>query len=264
MNARGLMLTLLFLGLSGFAKSQGAGANPSAAPPPADLAKYVQHLMEMQVAFMNPPPPGISIMAKEIARQGTSGQGLVVKYHVFIKGLPPDVILTESSVAVEAQQMTPVMQGISVGKDGILMCAGKTPTQCGNAAKPDDPIEIAMQPAKGEPYRLIFFAGETRVGLMIVPDPVEARSNECALNAVRLSRNFQLAFISGEGFPPNTDIHYRFVSQSAREALAHTDAKGMIHTAMLAAGNGKQSGQASFEVLEKNCSPKVSYEWGNP
>jgi hypothetical protein len=45
----------------------------------ADLSKYVQHLMDLQVAFMAFPPPGISVETKEVARQGTSGNGLVVQ-----------------------------------------------------------------------------------------------------------------------------------------------------------------------------------------
>ena len=272
MNSCGLVWTVLLLALSPFARAQGAGANqgaapsqaPVQAPSQADVAKYVQHLMALQVAFTNPPPQGVSIVAKEIARQGSSGQGLEVRYHIFIQGLPPDVLLTVSSLPVGAEQLAVGIKGISVGKDGVLTCAGRLPTQCGDAKKPDKPIDFVVKPAKGEPYRLIFDAGEKKVGLMIVPDPVEAKSERCTLRMVRLSPNFQFGFVSGEGFPPDTDVHYRFVSQGARDAVVHADAKGVIRTTMLAAGNEKNGGQASFEVLGKGCSPKVSYEWGTP
>ena len=142
--------------------------------------------------------------------------------------LAPDVILTESTLRVGGEKLTVMLQGISVGKDGVLMCAGRLPEQCGDAKKPDDPIGFGMQPAKGEPYRMIFSAGETRVGLMIVPDPVEAKSEGCTLSAVRLNPNFQLAFVSGEGYPPDSDVHYRFVTQSTREAVVHADASAGV------------------------------------
>ncbi|MBB5343546.1 hypothetical protein [Tunturibacter empetritectus] len=127
-----------------------------------------------------------------------------------------------------------------------------------------NPIEFTFQPLKGEPSRLVFTAGQTKIGLMIVPDPVEAHNKGCSLTATRLSANFQLAFLSGEGYRPNTDIHYRFVSDATKEDVIHSDANGMIRIAMLAHSKDQKTGQAVFEITEKNCSPKVSYEWGNP
>jgi hypothetical protein len=255
---RGLVCTFFFLGLCGVAGAQGADAR-------AEMTKYVNGLMALQVASMTQPPPGISVEAKEVAKEGNSGQGLTVQYHVFIKGLPQGVLITESQLPVEGENLDVVMSGVSVGKDGVLMCAGRAPDQC-SGNKPDDPVEFTFQPLKGEPYRLFFDAepGKTRVGLMIVPDPVEAKSKGCTLNAVRLNRTFQLAFLYGDGYPPDTDVHYRFEAENKSEQVVHSDAKGVIRTAVLAFGNGKKGGRATVEITDKACSPKISYEWGNP
>jgi hypothetical protein len=173
-------------------------------------------------------------------------------------------VYTESQLAVGKDEPTPELEGISVGKKGLLICAGRNMLQCGDAQRPDDPIEFTVKPLKGEPFRFAFVSGDskTRVGVMIVPDPVESRNKGCTLSAVRLNANFQLAFISGEGYPPDTDIHYRFSSETQSEKVIRSDAKGAIRMAMFA--NGKKAGQAKFEVLETSCAPKLSYEWGNP
>ncbi|WP_353072571.1 hypothetical protein [Tunturiibacter gelidiferens] len=263
MIIRRLLSTLLLLASGGAGSSQSADAQqvPLAQ---FDRSRYVQHLMDLQVAFTSPPPTGISVAAKEVARHGSSGKDLVVQYQIFLKGIPENTLLTSWQLPVEADKLSETFNGISVGKDGVLICAGRTPEQCGDAKNPDDPIEFTFQPLKGEPSRLVFTAGQTRIGLMIVPDPVEAHNKGCSLTATRLSTSFQLAFLSGDGYTPDTDIHYRFISDATKEDVIRSDANGVIRIAMLAHSSDKKNGRAVFEITEKNCSPKVSYEWGNP
>lgn len=257
---RGLFCTFFLVGLCGVADAQGSTSGSF------DLNKYVSHLMDLQVAFTKAPPTGIAVEMKEIGRQGASGLGLVVDYRIWIKGLPPDILLNQYDLHVEAEKPEPVLSGITTGKDGLLVCAGKAPEQCGDAKKPDDPVDFVFQPLKGEPYRMVLApeSGKPEIDVMIVPDPVEAKNKGCTVHAVRLNTTFQLAFIYGEGYPPDADVHYRFTSESKDEKVIHSDAKGVIRLAMLAGGNGKKSGHASFEVVEKECAPKISYEWGNP
>ena len=52
------------------------------------------------------------------------------------------------------------------------MCAGRTPEQCGDPKKPDDPIEFIITPKKGEPTRLAFIAQNFKIGTVIVADPM--------------------------------------------------------------------------------------------
>jgi hypothetical protein len=80
MKAASLLTLSLFL-LSGFAYAQNS------APTKEDVAKYVQHMMDVQVLFEQSPPTGMSIEAREISRTGKSGDDLVVRYQIFVKGV---------------------------------------------------------------------------------------------------------------------------------------------------------------------------------
>jgi hypothetical protein len=79
------------------------------------------------------------------------------------------------------------------------MCAGKGPDDCGDPNKPDDPF--TTMPAKGEPARMAFATPKFTIGVVIVPDPIEANDRGCTLSAVRRTPRFELAFVSGSGIP---------------------------------------------------------------
>src|SRR5438067_11455385 len=64
-------------------------------PKQNELAKGIQHLMDVQVGFERMVPPGMSIEAKEISRTGKSGNDLVVQYHIFVTGAPSDTIFQQ-------------------------------------------------------------------------------------------------------------------------------------------------------------------------
>ena len=104
--------------------------------------------MNLEVGFEDMVRPGMSIEAREVSRQGSSGNNLVVQYHIFVKGVPPDTLLQQVSWPVNADKLSSPLQGISVGKDGILMCAGRLAEQCGDNNNPDDPIEFTMSQIK--------------------------------------------------------------------------------------------------------------------
>jgi len=228
----------------------------------AELNQRVQQLMNLEVAFENMVPPGMSIEAKEVSRSGSSGNNLVVQYHIFVKGVPPDTLFQQLSWPVNADKPSSPLEGISVGKDGILMCAGRDPEQCGDLNKPDDPIEFTMAPIKGEPSRLAFVAPNIRIGLVIVPDPIVAKDKSCSLSAVRLTPRFELAFISGTGFTPNSDVHYRTSSETTKDLVVKSDSQGIIRVSLIPNAGKKSSGKMKVKVTEATCSPELTYEWG--
>jgi hypothetical protein len=67
-------LTAILL-LVGIAPSQDQKMTPE------QVNQYVQHLMSIQVAFIDGVPPGVSVEAKEVSRKGASGNDLRVQYH---------------------------------------------------------------------------------------------------------------------------------------------------------------------------------------
>jgi hypothetical protein len=134
---------------------------------------------------------------KEVGRQGSQ-----VQYHLYVSGLPSNALYTAVSWPVSQKKPSPVMEGISLAKDGIAMCAGRTPDQCGDPSKKDDPIEFTFNAAKGEPYRLALVAGNDKATVVIVPDPITAKDKSCTLSVERLLPRFELAYLTGVGFLP--------------------------------------------------------------
>jgi len=236
------------------------------APPPnaANVAAYVNHLMEVHIGVERTVPPGWSIMAKPVSAE-RGAQGTVdAQVHIFVKGAPAGTIFEQQEIAVGGDKPASVMQGISVGKDGILMCAGRTSEQCGDPKNPDDPIEFTLQGSlKGEPYRFLFVSDAGTIGTVIVVNPVAGRNAGCTLSAVRLTPYFELALITGVGFPPNTDIHYTASPGSAGDTTIRSNDLGVIRFSIIPHPNpGQKAGTLKVKVTEKQCSPEVSYDWG--
>jgi len=229
---------------------------------PSEINQRVQQLMNLEVGFEDMVPPGMSIEAKEVSRQGSSGNNLVVQYHIFMKGIPSNALFQEVSWPVNADKPSSPLEGISVGKDGILICAGRTPEQCGNSDNPDDPIEFTMMPIKGEPSRFAFVAPTFKIGLVIVPDPIVGKEKGGTLSAVRLTSRFELAFVSGTGYAPNADVHYRTSSEKTNDQVVKSDSQGRIRFSLIPFTGNKSSGTMKVKVTDSNCSPEISYEWG--
>lgn len=208
-------------------------------------------------------PPGTSIEAKEVSRKGTVGKDLVVRYHLLVNGFPPSTLFRCLQWPANADKPSIVLEGITAGKDGLLMCAGRAPEQCGDPKKPDDPIEFTIMPLKGEPSRFAFIASnsEAKIGTVIVPVPIEVKDNGCTLKAVRLTSKFELAFISGEGYQPKTDVHYKVTSEEmSNDFVIKSDEHGVIRTGVVPFHAKKDKGVARVKIVESKCSPEVAFE----
>ena len=257
MRCRILVTTVVsILSLFGSATSQDSGVKQN------NVAERVQRLMDVEMGFSQMVPAGMSIEAREISRKGKSGNDLNVQYHIFVKGAPADALFQEIQWPVNADKPSPALVGISIGKDGILMCAGRTPDQCGDAKKPDDPIEFITMSRKGEPTRLAFISPTVKIGTVIVPEPIVANDNGCTLSSVRLTPKFELAFLSGSGYPPNTDVHYRVLSETSSDVVVKSDSNGTIRFSVIPNPGKKSKGTVTVKIAEAKCSPEVSYEWG--
>jgi len=227
-----------------------------------DLAQRVQHLMDIEVGFEQMVPAGMSIDAKEVARTGKSGKDLTVQYHIFVRGVSPHTLFKYIDWPVNADKPSIRLEGVSAGKDGLLTCAGRTPEQCGDPNKLDDPIEFTAVPMKGEPSRLGFISSNIKIGLVVVPDPVEADDRGCTLKAIRLTKAFDLAYISGTGYPPNTDVRYRVYSEMTSNFVIRSDGNGTIRVSVIPYPGKKKQGTAIVKIMDAKCSPEVSWEWG--
>jgi hypothetical protein len=247
-----------------------------------NLTAQAPELVRLQNEFEQTVPPGVSIQSREVYRKGISGKDLEVRYNMFVKGVPPGTTFRQVQFPVNTDKAVPGINGITLNRDGLMICAGRTPAQCRNAGKLDDPVLFnELQPLKGEPRRSVFLAPNLRIPISLVPDPIQSEDKGCKISAVRLTPKFDLAYIEGAGFRPNSEVHIRFsddqnagvaiVSGDAGVTTAHpgdtnvvvtSDAAGAIQTAALMNTARNPTGLETVEVTELRCNPKISYKWG--
>jgi hypothetical protein len=202
--------------------------------------------------------PGASIRAKEIGREGS-----IVRYNLYVSGIPNTELYTAITWPVGQAKPSPLMEGVTIGKDGIVICAGRTPEQCGSASKKDDPIDFIFLPTKGEPYRIALFAGNDRVAVAIVPDPIIGKDKGCTLTVERLLPHFELAFITGSGFRPNSDVSFDSQSYDEKHPVKTVaDGDGNIQFALMPFVSGHKKGTTTVKGVGMTCSPSIKFDWG--
>lgn len=228
-----------------------------------DLRGKVNNLMSTHIGVETAIPPGWSIKAIPVSVARGQGDTVVAQFHIAVQGPPPGTLFEKQVIPVGDDKPTTTLEGISIGKDGILECAGKLPTQCGDPSKPDDPIEFTAQSIKGEPLRFLFASSAGTIGIVVVPYPAAARDHGCALSAVRLTPGFELALITGSGFPPNTDVHYTTSPDGAGEQTVRPDGRGVFRFALIPhVKPGQTSGTLKVDVKAPSCSPELAYDFG--
>jgi len=201
---------------------------------------------------------GASIQVKEIERRGSQ-----VHYQLYVSGLPTDQLYNVISWPVTQTSPSNVIQGASLGDGGIVMCAGRTAKECGDSSQKDDPIDFAFDAAKAEPYRLALVAGSFKVATVIVPDPIIGKDKNCTITVERLLPHFELAYVSGQGFPPNVEVS--FDTQSHGEGhLVKTavDGQGNLQFALMPFVSGHSKGSTTVKAMGTTCSPSIEFDWG--
>jgi hypothetical protein len=222
-------------------------------------AEVSQSLVKGHIAWRTKlSTPDTSIQAKELARGGS-----LVKYNLYVSGLPTDQLYTLMTWPVGQPKPAPMMQGLSIGKNGIVMCAGRTPEQCGDPSQKDDPVDLAFNPAKGEPYRLALVAGDDRAAIVIVPDPITGKDKGCTLSVERLLPHFELAYFTGSGFPVNSDASFDSQSYGEKHPVkAKVDSEGNLQFALMPFVSGEKTGTTTVQAVGIGCSPSIKFEWG--
>jgi hypothetical protein len=216
-------------------------------------------ILRAHAAWMKQSSPGATLEATQVARDGST-----VQYHLFAKGLPADALYQAITWPITAAAPQVLMEGVSIGKDGIVMCAGRGPLQCGDASKKDDPIEFTFNPAKGEPFRVAVVSPTSRAAIVLVPLPIEGKDKGCTVSIVRLTPKFELAYATGTGFPPNSEVQFDTQSYGEKTPVtAKTDASGNLSFALLPSVAGHTKGTTAVKAIGGHCSPSLKFDWGN-
>jgi hypothetical protein len=229
-------------------------------PMSSDIANSVQTLVKMhQVWGAKASTASASLTIKEASRSGP-----VVSFRLYAQGLPKDGVYSILAWPVTQRLPIEVQKGVTLDASGLAICAG-IPGTCGSADKPDDPIDLAVSPAPGEPLRLALVSvdGATKVFAKTVPVPLLGEDRGCTVEATILTPAAELVLIEGSGFSANGDITMDSSSEGERHGgKRKADPDGRYVTAILPAKQGVKAGTAKVTLKSADCSPTVTFAWG--
>jgi hypothetical protein len=203
--------------------------------------------------------PNASLEIRETAVSGARHQ-----FRLFATGLPADGVYSIVTWPVTQKGPSEILKGVTLGDSGVAVCAG-APGRCGSADKPNDPIDIVLQPIPGEPSRLGLVSADrmTKVFARIVPVPVKGEDRGCGAEAILLTPRGELVLIEGSGFPPNSNVGIDSDSAGERHnGTEKTDADGRMTSAFLPNKQGVAGGTLKVILKSAQCSPAVSIAWG--
>jgi len=234
---------------------------------PAELSDYEQKLLNITIEWSkgSDSSPGTSVDVKEIARTSNNG-GLTVQYHVFVKGAAKDRLYNLLTWPITQTQPSRTLEGLRLADNGLVMCAGRTPEDCQSPLGKDDPVEVTFtSPGKGEIFReaLVSTDNHTKVLFAIVPNPLLDKNKGCVLEAVRLTRQFEVTMLRGSGFKPNESLDFVYKSyDETHETKVSADPNGEFVFSISPFAKGKHGGKGEAKIKSVNCAPTVSFHWG--
>ena len=203
--------------------------------------------------------PGATIEARETGRDDGK-----VSYSIYVKGLPGDQLYTIVSWPVSKTSPFSAFKGVSIAPNGLVSCTGKLPGECTDASTKDQGVlQFTFTPVKGEPFRIALINGDAKAAIVIVPDPITAEDKGCTLHAVRLLPKFELAYFSGSGYPPNSDVSFKSQSYQEEHVVAeHSDSAGIVRFAMMPFVKGHTNGTTTITATGTTCAPTLQFDWG--
>jgi hypothetical protein len=249
--------------LGGFLSTTRAQQNPKSAVDPVQAANKMAAMTHDWIKG-KASSPGTSVDVRETMRAKDGGR-LIVKYNVYVNGASKDQTYALVQWPTNAPGPSEILHGLSISAEGLLVCAGRTPEQCGEADKKDDPVNLTFYPAKGEVQRLALISADqnAKVFFAIVPDPIVQKDKGCSLEVIRLTPKFELALILAKGFQPGEEL--QLTSNSYNESQDHkqnADSSGEYASALLPFVKNKRTGKTNLTLKGASCGPALSFEWG--
>ena len=257
------LILLAFLGLLSphqTGAQQSGGDSAAKEKKLGDMASRTYEWMQGKLSS-----PGMTADVREVGRSNDTGK-LMVQFQVFVTGAPKDKIYTLIKWPVTDEALSEGMKGLSLGEDGIVMCAGKTRGQCGDPNAQDNPAIFRLQSTPGEIFRfaLISTDNKTHIFFTIIPDPLINTSGKCSLEAIRLLPGFEMALIRAKGFQPNEELGY--FDKSVDEVIDHkikADSSGGYVSMLLPGVIGHDNGTENVKITGAGCAPEVTFNWGH-
>ena len=204
--------------------------------------------------------PNTSLSLKETARSGPT-----ISYQLYASGLPHNRHYLLLSWPVTQKEPSVVLHGVTLDDNGLAVCAGK-PDTCGSPDKLNDPIDLKLNPAKGEPFRVALICSDDRnvkAFAKTVPLPNQSIDKGCSIQSVLLTPRAEEVAIEGTGFEPSADLTFESSSSGERHSVrAKADADGNYFSVMLPYRQGEQHGTTQVTIKSSACSPVLTFTWG--
>jgi hypothetical protein len=200
-----------------------------------------------------------SLAIKESTRTGP-----VIKLRLIAGGVPKDAVYSIVMWPVTQKGPSEVLKGVTLDSSGLAVCAGK-PGTCGTTDKPNDPIDLKVQPIPGEPVRLALISadGATKVFAKVVPNPLHGDDRGCGVDAILLTPGAELVLIVGTGFPGDGDVTMDSASEGEHHAgKGKADAEGRYVSAIMPYVQGVAGGVTTVNLKAAKCGPSVKVPWG--
>jgi hypothetical protein len=227
---------------------------------PADAGQITSQIVALTRTWLDGKLSSGNLSAefREVSKTREHGK-LKVSYRVYVKGASPEKIYSLLSWPLEAKEPAEMIKGASVMSDGLLVCAGRAPDQCGSPDHKDDPIRFTLTPRKGEPTA----DKSAKVTFGIVPDPIHSTEGGCSIEVIRLAPKFDIAMVHGKGFKPEEPVEFSAKSFSETQGgPVKADAKGELSAGITPFVKGKTSGTTVVKLKAAGCAPEASFVWG--
>ena len=207
--------------------------------------------------------PGTSATLRERERSSQENQ-LKVSYNLMVEGASKDQNYVLISWPINSAKPIEQLKGVSIGADGIVVCAGKTSEQC-VGEKENDPVNLVFLPQPGEIVRLALVSSDQKIKVFAaaVPDPIVSRSSPCSLEVIRLMPRFALAFIRAKGYASNETLTFNSKSYNeSHQQDVKADGEGNAVWGMLPAVKDKKRGTTNVSAKGGSCTSSISFDWG--
>lgn len=200
---------------------------------------------------------GARLTAKEVARTETGGKP-VVAYDFYVQGLPRNQEYELGTLPITAKGPEDLTVNhedhLRIEADGRLVDS------------PGDPRRnFLFDPAPGEPFRFALLSkdGKRYALVSVVPNPIEGRDQRCAVQILRLTPKFELAYVEGSGFAPDSEVAFSADSLGeVQTGKLKVDSGGDIQTAILPFVKDKPQGTTEISLSSEDCKPRVKFHWG--
>jgi hypothetical protein len=227
------------------------GQDVSAPELKSDVVKQINRLADLQKNLTTMNSFGAELEVVEVARTATS-QGSVVGYELYVKNLPHDRQYQLSTERINQQSI----------KENKL----KTLAQSGKVMDgPDDPVDLLLMAAKGEPYRFRLSSkdGKYQAFASVIPFPIIGVDKSCSVEAILLLPDAEGVLVLAKGFKVFSSIQVKIDSAGDEKSRnVPTDEAGKFSLVLMPYKKDMSQGVTTVALDSPDCHPSLKFTWG--